>query len=887
MMETNKAVSKVRPDEQLWQRWRDGERVDLAEFLAGFRSLQPTELVAVLLIDQSERWRRGERIPAETYLRRFPSLDAEVEAVVELAYGEFLLREELGEKPAFEEYLQRFPRYQAQLDLHRALQRKSASAGSSGTAKQTPPASAAERTPGPTSSRDPGVLPRSFGRYTLRKLLGKGGMGRVYLAHDPQLDRLVALKMPNPVEDVGWRERFLTEARAAATLTHPNVCPVYEVGEVDTQPYLTMAFIEGETLAAKLTREGPFNSADAVELVATVARAMHEAHRRGIIHRDLKPANVMLDSVGRPVIMDFGLAIRSTGADDLRMTLTGVALGTPAYMPPEQAGGDQDAIGPPADVYSLGVILFELVTGRTPFRAKTFGKLLAQIERDPPPSPSSLNPNVDLALEALILTALAKAPNDRFFSAGDFADALERHQQGDRAGLISRYSQQFVTTKSVTGFQSDSTATLPSPRSKRGWWLLGSAALIFLLTALGAGIYIETDYGQIVVQLSDPNAKVDVRVNGQEVTLTAVGGKPIRVRAGKNQKLEVSGTDFETIADSFNLKRGDIHIARVTLKPRLAMVKKGRDPIPVDPPKKEPIDLRKKTPSDPPKKEPIDPPKKVLPPKPVPFPEKSTLIEIAGWQILTDANRDEMQAWLDARKKDKHSVIWLDAYPIGDRPVFSAIAALDERETKWLAFLAVKASEFGSGAILKRFNVKAYLVRSMGGYTQGADTPLAMLMVPGNKVWGFIPDCEDSLLEKWEQVQNKAGNVFHVLRPFPFGSGRTLYSVYSERRLDKGPYAVNLSSKGLADEFAKMRAANRRPHGVAGSAAPDGVRFAMTTVSNDEKTDWLVDVDLPAGKLKTRAEELAQMGFRPEGVSCYGYAGVVRYCVLWVKDKKP
>lgn len=998
-------------------------------------------------------------------------------------------------------------------------------------------------------------LPRAFGRYTLQKLLGKGGMGRVYLAHDPQLDRLVALKMPIPVDAVeGWRERFLTEARAAATLTHPNVCPVYDVGEVDAQPYLTMAFIEGETLAAKLARDGPMSPAKAVRLVETVARAMHEAHRRGIIHRDLKPANLMLDAAGRPVIMDFGLAIRSTNADDLRLTLTGVALGTPAYMPPEQAGGDTDSIGAPADVYALGVILFELVTGRTPFQAKTFGKLLAQIERDPPPPPSSLNPNVDSALEAIILTALAKAPADRFASAAEFADALERHQQGDREGIVSLYSRPFTVPCSTAAFPPgpDSFAA-PPIRSRRRGWAMAAVGLLLAgaIIAAGAAVYVETDYGQIVVQLSDPKAKVDVRVNGQEMTLAAEGGKPIRIRAGKHQKLEVAGADFETVAESFDLKRGDVYIARVTLKPKAILAKAQPDPNPVDPPKKTPVD--------PPKKEVVVKPPEPEPkpkPTPTPFPEKSTLIEAAGWQVLVDASKDEMQTWLndrqkakhsvtfldvydvsgkpvfcgiaalddrrpnwsarldmpalefnpdgeflrifdfkkesiaalsgypangkilcavlwraprmqgyvspddgpteaaeklvresrarnfpeilrpysigaeqpsvayvtkkeltaepksiwkagaaeldaflasaredgllvknvcaytrlgklefaavawpgqeksewqvdtdvaaaefqakaaanaekglrpesvtayawngavrycavwvkeptppvpypknptlvklpgwqiladadraqmqkwlDDRKKDKHSLIWLDAHPVSDRPVFSAIAALDDRKTNWVAFLDVKASEFGTGAILKRLDIKKQVMRSAGGYVEKGEVVLALLLYAEPRAWDFIPDCAEEILDPWRQREAKLGLSYHFARPFPYSPTATLWTIYSERNLTE--HRINLTPKALADELGKLRKANRRPLALAGAAGTGGVRFTMTSIANMEKLDWLVDGDVPAARLKAIADERSKDGYRPEGISAYAWDGAVRYCVYWLKD---
>jgi uncharacterized protein (TIGR03067 family) len=326
-------------------------------------------------------------------------------------------------------------------------------------------------------------------------------MGAVYLAHDPLLDRLVALKIPRPFEDdpLVWRERFQAEARAAATLHHPNICPVFEVGEVDSRPYLTMAYIEGETLAARLRRTGPPPIPEALALVSAIARAMAAAHDRGIVHRDLKPANVIIDRRGQPVVMDFGLALRATAADDLRLTLSGVAMGTPSYMPPEQAGGDHDAIGPPTDAYALGVILYELLTGRVPFQGKTFGKLLAQIERDPPPLPAVLNPEIDLALEAIILRALAKAPEDRFATAGALADALDAYSKGERDGIVAKYGAR--QDAQLTGpYTSEAERTRPAgtaaktaPRRPR--WIAMAAGVIgiALLALLAWIIYQQTD----------------------------------------------------------------------------------------------------------------------------------------------------------------------------------------------------------------------------------------------------------------------------------------------------------------------------------------------------------------------------------------------------------
>src|SRR5947209_9119256 len=198
----------------------------------------------------------------------------------------------------------------------------------------------------------------------------------------------VQILCPNP--DI--RERFLREARAAARFHHPNFCPIHEIGESDGLPYLTMAYIEGGTLASQLERGRPWDQRRAAEVVRVLALALAEAHRQGIVHRDLKPANVMIDARGGLVIMDFGLA-RRFEADDPTLTAAGAILGTPGYMPPEQAEGHSAKVGPRSDVYSLGVILYELISGRRPFEGSVV-RVLAMILTAEPPSPSSHHPGV-------------------------------------------------------------------------------------------------------------------------------------------------------------------------------------------------------------------------------------------------------------------------------------------------------------------------------------------------------------------------------------------------------------------------------------------------------------------------------------------------------------
>ena len=228
------------------------------------------------------------------------------------------------------------------------------------------PASPASTVPLPAPASAPGgSLPEHFGRYRIEKTLGYGGMGSVYLAQDTQLQRRVALKVPfiNDTNAPRVLARFRREAQSAATLVHPNICPVHDVGEIDGIHYLTMAFIEGKPLSSMIPRDKGIDPITAADFAYRIALALEEAHQKGIIHRDLKPSNVMVNTRGEPVIMDFWLAYLN-GESDGRITQSGVPLGTPCYMDPDQLSGESgDSVSPTRDIYSLGVLLYEMVTG--------------------------------------------------------------------------------------------------------------------------------------------------------------------------------------------------------------------------------------------------------------------------------------------------------------------------------------------------------------------------------------------------------------------------------------------------------------------------------------------------------------------------------------------
>ncbi len=273
-----------------------------------------------------------------------------------------------------------------------------------------------------------------FGEFELFEELGRGGMGVVSRAVEVSRGRVVAIKRLLRGPDSSSRdiERFRVEAQAASHLAHPHVVPIFQVGECDEQPYFTMQLVEGTTLARKLA-DGPMPGVEAARLLIPVCRAIQYAHDRGVLHRDLKPSNILIDLQGNPYVSDFGLARRVDV--DPTLTPSGALVGTPSYMAPEQAGsptaGGRSAIGPASDVYGLGAILYQMLTGRPPFQAATAAEtILLALEHDPI-SPRALNPRVSPDLEMIALKCLQKSPRLRYQTASALADDLEAYLRGD------------------------------------------------------------------------------------------------------------------------------------------------------------------------------------------------------------------------------------------------------------------------------------------------------------------------------------------------------------------------------------------------------------------------------------------------------------------------
>jgi serine/threonine-protein kinase len=384
-------------------------------------------------------WRAGLRPWIEDQLGRGPDQDPP-ELLAELLALEVELRQSRGERPTRQEYLNRFPGQNSAIDA--AFADLHAAAGMAdrplddtcvyapvptcarGPVSDLPTATAVE-----TSPLESAGFGQEFGDFELLEEVARGGMGIVYRARKRSLNCLVALKViqAGRLASEAEKQRFLLEAEAAANLNHPNIVPVFEIDRAQGL-FFTMKWVEGGNLSRHVPQLVNDHRA-AARLLATVATAVHEAHRHGYLHRDLKPTNILLDLTGRPYVTDFGLA-RRVGADS-SLTQSGAVLGTPSYMAPEQAAGKGKEVGPPADVYSLGAVLYELLTGRPPFRAGTVMETLVQVLEKAPSPPRLHRSGVPPELEAICLKCLEKDPAERYPSAAALADDLERSLRGE------------------------------------------------------------------------------------------------------------------------------------------------------------------------------------------------------------------------------------------------------------------------------------------------------------------------------------------------------------------------------------------------------------------------------------------------------------------------
>lgn len=400
-----------------------------------------------LRADQVKRWERGERVRVEWYLREVPELRENQEVTLDLIYGEMLLEEQAGLTPQFEQYSARFPdlaeMIRRQFAVHEALSDDATNLNWSDTGGDFASNPPAQRS-APRPQRVP-VIPG----YEILGELGRGGMGVVYQARHVQLNRIVALKVlrDRALADEHLLARFRAEAEAVARLQHPHIVQIYDFGEHDGCSYLSLEYVSGGNLESWTIP--PLRSPEScARMMAVIADAVEHAHQHQLIHRDLKPANILLtaaaareacdddDTVSvdeqracQPKIADFGL-VKSTSTDS-GLTQTQAIMGTGAYMSPEQAWGRAREVGPPTDVHALGVILYELLTGRVPFRGESFTETLDRVRFETAIAPSRYRGEIPPQLDAIVLHCLEKSPENRYASAQQLADDLRQFVAGD------------------------------------------------------------------------------------------------------------------------------------------------------------------------------------------------------------------------------------------------------------------------------------------------------------------------------------------------------------------------------------------------------------------------------------------------------------------------
>ena len=567
------------------EQWGDGALPERARRLPPTSSWRLPALCEMVKIDLERQWGLGNRLSLETYLQEYPELGNPSDVSADLIQAEYEVRNQFGAAADLDEYARRFP---AQIDELRRLiaaghsslsfRSKSASNLKSATRRRAPADTAQE-------------LPEQFGRYRILNRLGAGGMGSVYLAEDTRLKRKVALKVTHisGPENRQVLERFHREAEAAAGLDHPYLCKVYDVDEIENVHYLTMEYIEGTTLAAFMAGQKDRSQRQVAAIVGKLALALQEAHAKGVVHRDLKPANVMIRKTGQkaPVIVDFGLA-QQLDAGGTRLTQTGQAMGTPHYMAIEQIKGDLGAIGPASDIYALGVMLYELLTGNVPFDGPNPMVVVAQILTTRAAPPSSLRPDLDRKLEAICLKAMAREIKDRYASMAEFAAALSEylkapatavsdaspvaapeatgerpsHRQGSDT-LMGRFLEtppvEKTSDPNITARPKVSPVAAPVPvpeaeaeGTRSRWPMIVGIAAVFVSLLCGVIVYVVTDKGVIKITVNGP--KTAVKIDGDEVRLEQLD-ELITLRAGEHE-MTVIYNNAETRTREFIVRRG-------------------------------------------------------------------------------------------------------------------------------------------------------------------------------------------------------------------------------------------------------------------------------------------------------------------------------------------
>ena len=463
--------------------FQQGKFPQIEKYICQEEANQFTLLIELVHIDLEQRLKARESVRVEEYLTRFPVFLENPESLRELIAAEYIFRLRTQFPPDLMEYTKRFPQLSKSLISHlQQVAKKNDKNQKDSTAYvetviqseySTQSQINNQSTLSPNDYLKRNQSEPEYGRYVIKKTLGEGASGKVLLAHDPVAKRDVALKVPK------WRlepdseeyERFLREARAIAAMRHQNICQLYDLLKTENNIVLVMPFFKGGSLAEKLNKH-KFSLEESIKLTIILASAMAYVHDASVVHRDLKPANILIDDEHAiPIITDFGLVLRNN-LNEITLTQEGQLVGTPAYMSPEQAGAENDKVGFSSDIYSLGMILYELCTKLLPFTGSA-SQVIGQILTKEPDAPSLVNPEIIPELEQIILKAIAKKPSDRFSSMNEFAAALKNLQKTDTAEIA-------ICQRKTYGFSK--------------WWV--TIGITILLLAAGTWIFFISNPSQ-------------------------------------------------------------------------------------------------------------------------------------------------------------------------------------------------------------------------------------------------------------------------------------------------------------------------------------------------------------------------------------------------------
>lgn len=544
--------------------WRADLLREQVHRLAGMASvLRRAAVLEMIKIDLEKQWQRGQRLFVEDYLALCPEVGNASTVPAELLWAEYQVRSWYDQTPAWAEYAQRFPGRLAELRQVAELAPQGMSQDNSHQITVASPR------PAEATVSDGRQFAAEFGRYRLLEKLGQGGMGSVYRAYDSELCREVALKVLDCRHDSTAEalKRFQQEARLIAKLNDPNICFIYDISKQDGRHYISMTYIQGQPLSKCIHRDIPFPEREAALVVQKLAQTLQRVHDRDVIHRDLKPANVILTPEGEPVILDFGLARLLASPEDLRLSRDGVFIGTPHYASPEQAAHTPNAVGKASDIYNLGVLLYELLTGTLPFTG-SLDSVLRQVLTEEPPPPTRFRANVSPILDAICLKAMSKRPADRFSSMGEMAAALANFLAAAQNETEHTFTGPEALDRYAAGNQSPQHAARSirwHQRQRLGVAALASCLSVLLL--LGTIHFsLRMPAGIVQIEVHDvPLNRVAIQVDGKHITI-AKDRREYRFTVGKHQ-LIVEAPGFRTLTKDFVIKRGNNDAIRVWLEP--------------------------------------------------------------------------------------------------------------------------------------------------------------------------------------------------------------------------------------------------------------------------------------------------------------------------------